>query len=432
MTDTGASSSTRRVILLGSTGSIGVQALEVLAHLNREHAAGRHPVHHEIVGLAAGANASALLEQAFALGVRDVAIAHPNNARPAPPGVTLRVGPDAAERLVREVDADLVLGAMVGSAGLPATLAAIELGRDIALANKETLVAAGELVVSAAHASGVRLYPIDSEHSAMWQSLPDSVCPPCVVGPEVARIIVTASGGPFRDWPAQRIDAATPGEALAHPTWRMGAKITIDCASLTNKALEVIETRWLFGLPGERIDVIVHPQSIVHSFVEYTDGSVVAQLGAPDMRTPIQYALTWPHRAPGTSRKMDFAALSRLDFEPPDTERFPALGLAYDVIDKGGVSGAVFNAANEAAVAAFLDRRIPFGRITELSAGALRSLVGDRVQPPLTRLADVLDADRAAREHVARALSGAAPDAVAVRAPAGAAAAEPHQGPTDA
>jgi len=260
------------VILLGSTGSIGVQAIEVIEHLNREHAAGRYPVHHELVGLAAGSNATTLFEQARRLDLHDLALCDERAAKDAPEGCALRRGAGAAESLVREVDADLVIGAVVGSAGLPATLAAIELGRDVALANKETLVAAGELVVTAAARAGVRLLPIDSEHSAMWQSLPSSLCPPCQLGAEVARIIVTASGGPFRMWSKDRIEQATPEEALAHPTWSMGAKITVDCASLTNKALEVIETRWLFGVLGDRIDVVVHPQSIVHSFVEYADG----------------------------------------------------------------------------------------------------------------------------------------------------------------
>lgn len=403
---------TRRVIVLGSTGSIGAQTIDVIEHLNEERRAGRYPIRHEIVGLAAGNNAQALFEQAARSGVRDLALA--GEASDTPPGVKVRVGPDAAERLVREVDADLVVAAMVGAAGLPATLAAIELRRDVALANKETLVAAGELVVPSAVRAGVRLYPIDSEHSAMWQSLPDAVCPPCDLGAEVARIIITASGGPFRSWPRERIDNATPDEALAHPTWSMGAKITIDSASLTNKALEIIETRWLFGVPGERIDVLVHPQSIVHSFVEYADGSVVAQLGAPDMRTPIQYALTWPARPAGISHRLNFAEMGRLDFEPPDFDRFPALRLAYAVIERGGAAGAVFNAANEAAVAAFLNRRIPFGMITALAAGALEELA-PRPAPPMRTLSGVLEADREARAFVDLAIESRRPGpAVAV------------------
>lgn len=408
---------TRRVILLGSTGSIGAQSIEVIEHLNREHAAGRHPVRHEIVGLAAGVNAETLFEQAAAFAVRDLALANDGDTIEPPNGASLRRGPDAAEQLVRDVDADLVIGAMVGSAGLPATLAAIELGRDVALANKETLVAAGELVVPAARRAGVALLPIDSEHSAIWQSLPIDVCPPCELDESVARLIITASGGPFRTWSRERIAGATPEQALAHPTWNMGAKITIDCASLTNKGLEVIEAHWLFGLPGDLIDVIVHPQSIIHSFVEYSDGSVLAQLGAPDMRTPIQWALTWPDRAAGVSDRLDFGALSRLDFEPPDLERFPALKLAYDVIERGGTSGAVFNAANEAAVAAFLDHRIPFGRITELSGAALRDLVGEGRQSPLTSLDEALAADAQARAYIERALSDERAPVVCAGAP---------------
>ncbi len=406
MPDKADAGETRRVILLGSTGSIGVQSIEVIEHLNREHAAGRYPVRHEIVGLAAGANAESLFAQARALNVADLAIASNQDAIEAPKGSQLRCGVDAAEQLVRDVEADLVIGAMVGSAGLPATLAAIGLGCDVALANKETLVAAGELVVPAARRAEVNLFPIDSEHSAIWQSLPIDVCPPCEIDESVSRFVITASGGPFRTWSRDRVFNATPEQALAHPTWNMGAKITVDCASLTNKGLEVIEAHWLFGLPGDRIDVIVHPQSIIHSFVEYADGSVLAQLGAPDMRTPIQWALTWPQRAAGISQALDFTALSKLDFEPPDFERFPALKLAYDVIERGGTAGAVFNAANEAAVAAFLDHQIPFGRITELSAAALDSLVGEGRQPALTSLDDVLAADSEARAFVTQSLGG--------------------------
>jgi 1-deoxy-D-xylulose-5-phosphate reductoisomerase len=400
VTPTPDTAANRRVIVLGSTGSIGVQAIEVIEQLNREHGAGRFPFQHEIVALAAGSNAKTLFEQANVLGICDLALAANSDSLDPPSQACLRQGADAAEQLVREVDADLVLGAMVGAAGLPATLAAIELGRDVALANKETLVAAGELVVPAIQRAGVQLLPIDSEHSAMWQSLPESICPPCELGAEVARIIITASGGPFRTWAKEDAYNATPEQALAHPTWSMGAKITIDCASLINKALEIIETRWLFGVIGDRIDVVIHPQSIIHSFVEYTDGSVLAQLGAPDMRTPIQWALSYPHRAKGVSDRLDFAALSQLDFQQPDPDRFPALALAYDVIDKGGVAGAVFNAANEAAVTAFLNHTIPFGRIVELAGSALRDLVGERQQLPLTSLDQVLTADREARRYV--------------------------------
>lgn len=402
---------TRRIALLGSTGSIGRQTVEVVANLNALAEAGHFDRRYEIVALAAGNNADALLAQAAALNVRDLAIA--SDADPSAAsiartrGLNLRAGPDAAERLVREVDADIVLGAIVGSAGLRATLAGVELGRDVALANKETLVAAGAIVTAAAHRTGARLLPVDSEHSAIWQCLagPDGAqaCPPCVLDDRVARIVLTASGGALRDRPRDKVYNATPADALAHPTWSMGAKVTVDSASLTNKALEVIEAHWLFGVESARIGVLIHPQSIVHSFVEFTDRSVIAQCGAPDMKTPIQFALTFPSRAPGCSRAVDWASLRRLDFDEPDPERFPALALGFRVVDEGGTAGAVFNAANEAAVEAFLARRIPFGRIAELSAGALDE-VGTS---PLRNLDDAFAADAEARRFVRARLSAA-------------------------
>lgn len=405
-----------RLIILGSTGSIGTQTVEVVEHLNALRAREGLPPAFEVVGLAAGRNSDALFAQAQRLGVRDVALAAPGNGNGSfvmpkldmPAGrVEVRIGADSPEELVREVECDVVMASMVGSAGLPATLAAVELGRRVALANKETLVAAGELVVAACRASGAALLPVDSEHSALWQCLA-SECergagelPPLRALPGgVARLILTASGGPFRTWDARATYDATPEQALKHPTWQMGPKVTIDSASLTNKALEVLEAHWLYGAGADRIDVLIHPQSIVHSLVEYADGSVIAQLGANDMRTPIQYALAHPARPPGVSRKLDLASIARLEFVPPDHARFPALGLAYEVIRSGGSAGAVFNAANEAAVAAFLDRRIPFGRIAELTRDALRELGSS----PLRTLADALAADAAARRYVERIL----------------------------
>ena len=281
---------------------------------------------------------------------------------------------------------------MVGSAGVPPTIAAIERGCDIALANKETLVAAGELVMPLVRKHGVNMLPVDSEHSAIFQCL--------LAGrsiDEVKRLVITASGGPFRTWTKQQIRDAGVADALNHPTWNMGPKVTIDSASLMNKAAEVIEAHWLFDMPASRIEAIVHPQSLIHSFVEFIDGSVIAQMGPPDMKTPIQYALTWPHRASGCSDVMDWASLSRMDFEPVDHDRFGALRLAYRVIETGGTSGAIFNAANEAAVAAFLDGRIGFGQITDLVRDAL-----DAIQPmPAASMDDVMQADAAAREFVA-------------------------------
>lgn len=404
----------RRLIVLGSTGSIGTQTLEVVAHLNALAERGMSPVRWRVVGLATGSNAELLFEQARRFGVSELALARPSHACAAPNGHTrLRLGDESAEELVRTVECDVVVGAMVGAAGLPATLAAVQLGRDVALANKETLVAAGSLVIPAARASGSKLLPVDSEHCGVWECLQgcDSAdaapCPPMDCGAEVDRVVLTASGGPFRTWAKRDIDAATPAQALKHPTWQMGRKVTIDSASLTNKALEVVEAHWLFGVPGEKIGVLVHPQSIVHALVEYADGNVMAQLAAPDMRTPIQYALTFPHRPTGISRKLDWTTLSTLEFKEPDLDRFPALRGAYTVIARGGVSGAVFNAANERAVEAFLDGRIAFGRISELSLGALHEVCGDAGAgraAPLRSLGDVLEADAEARRYVETSL----------------------------
>jgi 1-deoxy-D-xylulose-5-phosphate reductoisomerase len=393
------STSPRRIIVLGSTGSIGVQTLDVVAHLNRLADQGLFPHRYEVVGLAAGRNVDCVLEQARQFGVRDVAVAESAKVGAAP-GIRLREGQGSAERLVREVECDIVLAAMVGFAGLPATLAAVELGRDVALANKETLVAAGELVTSVARRTGSKLLPVDSEHSAVWQCLASgrigAVCPPCAIGGDVARVILTASGGALRDKTAAQIAHATPEDALNHPTWKMGAKVTIDSASLTNKALELIEAHWLFGLEADRLGVLVHPQSIVHSIVDFADGSSIAQLGLPDMRTPIQIALTYPERVAGRVPGVAWETLSKLDFRPPDLERFPAVGHGFDVIRAGGTLGAVLNAANERAVEVFLDRKIPFGRIPELQAEAMRS-VG---VSPIRDLRDALDADAEARRCV--------------------------------
>ncbi len=422
----------RRLIVLGSTGSIGTQTLEVVAHLNMLADRAQSPVRYRVVGLAGGRNAELLGSQAARFGVRDLAIGCEDVPVSTPAGSRIRRGDGGAERLVREVECDIVLGAMVGAAGLPATLAAVELGRDVALANKETLVAAGALVVPAAFKSGSKLLPVDSEHCAAWQAMSDAgcamsdvratsvlpgsdirhptsdvrhrACPPLICAPSVARLILTASGGPFRTSSAHDTYHATAARALKHPTWQMGPKVTVDSASLTNKALEIVEAHWLFGIPGDKIDVLVHPQSIVHALVEFADGNIIAQLAPPDMRTPIQYALTFPHRPQGISRKLDWATLGTLEFSPPDRKRFPALDCAYDIIARGGTAGAVFNGANEAAVEAFLAGSIPFGRITELSRGALEG-VGSS---PLRSLADALEADAQARRHVLLALHSSA------------------------
>lgn len=414
---------TRRIILLGSTGSIGRQTVEVIAHLNSLAERGEFPIRHEIVALAAGRNLDALLAQATSLSVSDIAIADHSSARHAcgDRGIRIRSGPDAAEQLIREVPCDLVLGAIVGSAGLRATLAAAERGINVALANKETLVAAGAIVTETCRRTGARLLPVDSEHSGIWQSLlghallplpsrgvggargeahSSHSIPPLSLDTQVKQLILTASGGALRDRHLDQVYNATPEDALAHPTWSMGAKVTIDSASLTNKALELIEAHWLYGLESDKLGALIHPQSIIHSIIEFADGSSIAQMGSPDMRTPIQFALTFPHHLPGRAPAINWPSLSRLDLREPDHERFPALRLGHRVIDLGGTAGAVFNAANEAAVEAFLARRIPFGRIAELSAAALES-VG---VSPLRSLDDVFEADREARAAVRRAI----------------------------
>jgi 1-deoxy-D-xylulose-5-phosphate reductoisomerase len=387
----------RRVIVLGSTGSIGVSTLEVVAHLQQTQ-----PDRFSIAGLAAGANAPLLLDQAKQFNPDMIALADEEtpDALANAPCVTC-AGPDSALELIEAVarPGDLVVAAMVGAAGLPAAIAAIERGCDIALANKETLVAAGSIVMPLAARRGVNLIPVDSEHSAISQCLRSGRSID-----EVKRLVLTASGGPFRTWTAEATASAPVEAALNHPTWSMGRKITIDSASLMNKALEVIEAYWLFDAPSDRIDVVVHPQSIIHSFVEFVDGSVIAQMGPPDMRTPIQYALTWPERTAGCSNTMDWAALKSLEFEPVDHQRFPAIALARRVIDEGGAAGAVFNAANEVAVAAYLDQRIAFGDIPRIVQTALDAVRGG----PVIELADVLAADAAAR----RAAEKAIPDGV--------------------
>jgi 1-deoxy-D-xylulose-5-phosphate reductoisomerase len=398
----------RRVIILGSTGSIGTQTLEVIAHLNALHQRGEVADSFEVVGLAAGRNEKLLRVQAERFNVPNIAIAGDPTMWETDDciceGVSVRGngkvelgGPTAAKLLVSEVECDLVVAAMVGSAGLPATLAAINLGRDIALANKETLVAAGALIVPAARKSGSRLLPVDSEHSALWQCLGSKGdAPPLTCGADVQRAVLTASGGPFRTWTKAQIAAATLEQALKHPTWSMGKKVTIDSASLMNKALEIIEAHWLFGLPAAKIQALIHPQSLVHAMAEFTDGSTIAQLGAPDMKSPIQHALTWPRRAGACARRLDWSALSRLDFEPVDPERFPAVSLAYQAIERGGTSGAILNAANEAAVAAFLKGRIGFGRISELVHFALESIHAK----PLQALEDCIDTEQETRQVV--------------------------------
>lgn len=392
----------RRLIILGSTGSIGTSTLDVVAHLNHLHARGEYPDRFDVVGLAAGHNHELLAQQAARFNCSNTACSRPDSS------ATFRV-PTAALDLVRAVDCDLVMAAIVGSAGLPATLAAVELGRDVALANKETLVAAGALVIPAAVRSGSRLLPVDSEHSGVWQALmgikPTPLAPPLKAPDAVRRVTLTASGGPFRTWSPEQIRHATREQALRHPTWSMGAKVTIDSASLMNKALELIEAHWLFELPPEKLGAVIHPQSIVHAIVELNDASVLAQLACPDMRTPIQAALTFPRRAEGVAPRLDLASLSRLEFESPDPARFPALALADLVMHRGESSGAILNAANEEAVAAFLDpaRNLAFHRIPDLAREALETIPTG----PLRDLSDLAEAESLARDLVRRRAAGA-------------------------
>lgn len=360
--------SARRVVVLGATGSIGQSARRVARSL---------PAKMEIVGLSAHANATGLAEAA----------AEFPRARTAQSN-----GPDGAERLIELAtlpEADLVLVSIVGTAGLAPALAAIEAGKDIAVASKEILVLAGEIVMAAARRKGVRVLPVDSEHNAIFQ---------CLEGRDpahVRRLILTCSGGPFRRTPAEELTAVTPEMALRHPTWSMGRKITIDSATLFNKALEMIEARWLFDVGMDRIDVIIHPQSIIHSMVEFVDGSQLAQLSRSDMGFPIQYAVTYPDRVTGALQPLDLATLGRLEFEAPREDVFPALRLAREAGTKGGTSPAVLNAANEVAVDAFLAGRITFPRIWETVEAALSSHASI-AHPGLT---DLLEADAWAREH---------------------------------
>lgn len=380
------------MILLGSTGSIGVSSLQVIEHLTRT---GQRPM--RVAGLAAGTSVNALIAQAKVFEVGAVAIADVSQQKTLSeqlPGVKIYAGPQAAEELVQQTQADTVVSAIVGVAGLASTMAALSLGRKVCLANKEPLVAAGPLVMPLAHKTGSKLVPIDSEHSAVDQ---------CLAGQpssRVKQVVLTASGGPFRQASSEQMQSATVEDALKHPTWQMGPKITIDSATMMNKALEIIEAHHLFGLAPEKIDVLIHPESIVHALVEFNDRSIMAQLGSPDMKTPIQYALCGPDRPTGCSEPMDLRRLSQLNFEAPDGDRFPALRLAYVVMEAGGTAGAVFNAANEAAVEAFLNRRIKLTRIVELVREALSAVP----TKPLTCLEDVYEADTAARRYVAGAI----------------------------
>jgi 1-deoxy-D-xylulose-5-phosphate reductoisomerase len=384
---------TKEVAILGSTGSIGCNTLRVIESFGDEFG---------VAALGAGSNIALLAEQVERFRPRVVSVADEAGAEQLLAELHLRrvgslprigIGLEGLVEVATCDGAEIVVGAVVGALGLLPTYRALELGRRVALANKETLVVAGELMTAVAARSGAELLPVDSEHNALHQ---------CLRGEkreEVKRIVLTASGGPFRNSTREEIERATPAEALRHPTWRMGAKITIDSATMMNKGLEVIEAHWLFDCEADEIDVIIHPQSVVHSMVELVDGSIIAQLGVTDMRHAIQYALTYPDRRPSVLPSLDLTALSRLEFFAPDHERFPCLRLAYDALRRGGTMPAVLNAANEVAVAAFLEELISFGEIARLIAGACADHLQQQAQAAVD-LETVLAADRWARAWV--------------------------------
>jgi 1-deoxy-D-xylulose-5-phosphate reductoisomerase len=380
--------SVTRVAVLGSTGSIGKSTLEVIA-----------ASHGRLQAAALSAHSSLALLAAQALAIKPrwvVATDTDAAARYAwprlPAGVELLVGQEGVERAATDPEIEIVVSAIVGSAGLRGTWAALDAGKTVALANKETLVMAGPLVMDLARRRGTRLLPVDSEHSAIFQALQAGR------REEVRRIILTASGGPFRKFTAEQMKSVTVADALHHPTWAMGRKITIDSATMMNKALEIIEARWLFDLEADQISVMVHPQSIVHSMVEFVDGSVVAQLSPPDMKLPIQYALTYPERRPGVAAKFDWSRACQLEFEPADFERFPALELGLEAARAGGTTGAVLNAANEAAVAGFLAGELKFTEIVP----ACRAVLEHHHFDPRPSLEQLIELDSWARQEVLR------------------------------
>jgi 1-deoxy-D-xylulose-5-phosphate reductoisomerase len=374
-------SSPRRLVVLGSTGSIGTNTLDVVTAL---------PGRFEVVGLAARSRRAEVFEQARRFRPQWVAVTGEDRCRDGLlPGVDLVTDPDELARRIQSAEVDVVVSAVVGAAGFRGTWAALQAGKTVALANKETLVVGGQLVMDLAAKNGGRLLPVDSEHSAIFQAMAGSPA-------AVERIVLTGSGGPFRG--RKDLESVTVEQALAHPTWRMGPKITVDSATLMNKALEVIEARWLFGLSPKQIEVVIHPESMIHSFVEFGDGSVLAQMSPPDMRLPIQYALTYPHRVPGPATRIDWRALSAFHFEPPDRQTFPALDLGYEVAVRGGTAGAVLNAANEVAVESFLAHRLPFRDIPR----ACRAVLDAHTFDPQPTLDGLWAADRWARQEVRR------------------------------
>lgn len=378
----------RRVAILGSTGSIGTSTLDVIAALPDRLAAVALTTHTRIDDLAAQV-------ERFRPAVAAITGATPTDAqreRFARANCELLLGPDALCAIARRDDVDVNLLAVVGAGGVRCAIAGVEAGKTLALANKETLVIAGSILMPLARDRGVAILPVDSEHSAIFQCLRSGE------RREVQRIVLTASGGPFRTCPIEQMRSATVADALKHPTWTMGAKVTIDSATMFNKALELIEAAWLFDATADQLGVVVHPQSVIHSMVEFVDGSVVAQLSPPDMRTPIQFALTYPDRIDGPARRMDWSQAARLDFAPPDLERFPSLRMGMDAIRSGGTSGAVLNAANEVAVEALRSGNVPLGAIFEVVNRTIQA----HVVRPTPTLDELFEADAWARGHAAR------------------------------
>lgn len=381
----------RRLAILGSTGSIGRQTLDVVR---------QHPDLFEIELLTANTSSDLLIRQAIEFNANSVVIRDEARYREVadalePHYIKVFTGMDSICSLAAGDNVDIVVTAMVGFSGLESTVAAIRAGKTVALANKETLVAAGKLVTEMAVKHNAAILPVDSEHSAIFQCLQGSH------GAEIEKIHLTASGGPFREWPEEKIAAATKEQALRHPKWNMGSKITIDSATMMNKGLEIIEAKWLFSVEPERINVVVHPQSVIHSMVEFADGAVIAQLGYPDMREPIQYALSYPARLPLDNRKLDFAELASLTFHAPDKKKFPALELAYEAVARGGNMACIMNAANEEAVSAFLHDRIGFYGITDIVAECMDGV--DFVGEPT--LEDIFATNDAARRRAQEIIS---------------------------
>jgi 1-deoxy-D-xylulose-5-phosphate reductoisomerase len=381
----------RRILILGSTGSVGTQALEVVAASDEL----------EVAGLAAASSWETVLEQARAHDVARIALSDEGAAARASEAWTdgdVLAGPEGLVELITDTGCDLVLNALVGSAGLGPTVAALGEGIDLALANKESLVVGGELVMALSEATGASVIPVDSEHSALHQLIASER------PGHVDRLVLTASGGPFRGRSAAELADVTREEALAHPTWEMGGRITVDCATLMNKGFELIEAHHLFGVPAERIDVVVHPQSIVHAIVHLNDGASLAHLGHPDMRVPISYALHHPERADVPVPTLDLAAVGELTFEEPDVDTFPALRLAREALAAGGTAPCVLNAADEVAVQAFLDGALPFTGIAAVVERALAAL-----EPaPVRHFSDLYRADAAARETARELIQGVA------------------------